>query len=98
MGSQYLKDYPYLDALVGGWFHQDFDIDGSTLEEVLSSYKWRTAPDDRLGAKADIQRFLRNTSDDRLDDEFNERFTPGAFPGRDDLNLSDWLRKIYSLL
>jgi hypothetical protein len=98
MGSQYLESYPYLDALVGGWFHQDFDIDGSTLEEVLSSYRARSAPDDHLGAKADVQRFLRNTSNDRLEEEFNEQFTPGAFPGRDDLDLRDWLLKVYSLL
>ena len=98
MSSPYFESYPYLDALVGGWFHQDFDVDGNTLEEVITSYKKRTEADDQLGVKADIQRFLRNTPDDQLDDAFNDRFTPGGFPGRDDLGLREWLLKIYSLV
>ena len=32
----YIDGFPYLDALVGGWFHQDFDLAGGTLEEVVA--------------------------------------------------------------
>jgi hypothetical protein len=90
--------YPYLDALVGGWFHQDFDIDGNTLEEVLASYRDRSPPGDHLGAKADIQRFIENTPPEQLEAEFNARFMPTGFPGRDDASLHDWLRRVHALL
>ena len=33
MTHLYEDTYPYLDALVGGWFHQDFDINGRTIED-----------------------------------------------------------------
>jgi hypothetical protein len=29
--NQYIDSFPCLDALVGGWFHQDFDLAGGTL-------------------------------------------------------------------
>ena len=90
--------YPYLDALVGGWFHQDFDVDGRSLKEVIASYKTRTASDDRLGAKNDITRFLRNADDEHLEEEFAALFTPAFYPGRADLTVRDWLLKIYELL
>jgi hypothetical protein len=98
MSSQYLEAYPYLDALVGGWFHQDFDIDGGSLEDVIASYKARTTEDDHLGAKADIKRFLRSFDEDRLEEQFVTRFIPGSYPGRWDLSLRDWLLRVYALL
>jgi hypothetical protein len=98
MTNQYLDAYPYLDALVGGWFHQDFDLDGGSLEEVIASYKARSAPDDRLGAKADIQRLLRNTDVESLEERFNRQFSPSAYPGRFELSMKDWLVKLYHLL
>lgn len=98
MSREHLDSYPYLDSLVGGWFHQDFDIDGSTLEDVLASYRGRSHPDDRLGAKADIQRFLRNTPPGQLEAEFQARFSPTGFPGRDDSSLHEWLQRVYALL
>lgn len=33
------ENYPHLDSLIGGWFHQDFDLEGDTLEEVVAAYK-----------------------------------------------------------
>lgn len=96
--SSVADKYPYLDALVGGWFHQDFDIDGNTLEEVLASYRHRTPPGDHLGAKADIQRFIVSTPAEHLEAEFNARFTPTGFPGRDDASLRDWLLRVHALL
>jgi hypothetical protein len=37
-------DYPFLDALIGGRFLQDFDVAGDTLGEVIASYKAVEAP------------------------------------------------------
>lgn len=98
MGSEYFESYPHLDALVGGWFHQDFDVDGGTLEEVMASYRGRAPEDERLGAQADIMRFLRNTASADVEEEFNSRFSPGGYPGRDDLGVREWLLKVCALL
>jgi len=35
-------EYPYLNAFIGGWLHQDYDIDGDTLEEIVASFKRRS--------------------------------------------------------
>jgi hypothetical protein len=40
---------PFLRQLLGGWFHQDFDIDGDTLEEILAKFKSVTPEVEVLG-------------------------------------------------
>jgi CdiI immunity protein len=98
MSHPYVDCYPYLDALVGGWFHQDFDIDGDTLEEIIASYKRKSPPDDLLGTKADINRFIRQTPDERIDEEFARRFEADVDPRRWSQTTRHWLLRIYDLL
>ena len=57
----------HLDALVGGWFHQDFDLAGGTLEEVVAAFKKSSPSEDWLGTKADIKRFLRTRGEEEID-------------------------------
>ena len=49
------KDYPYLDTLIGGWLHQDFDSAGDMLEEVVTAYNKVHAADAPAGVRADIE-------------------------------------------
>jgi hypothetical protein len=72
-------DYPTLAALMGGWFHQDFDIEGSTVSEVLKSFNLVTPAAERVRLEAEITRFLAAHPDD-LDASFDATFQPDVIP------------------
>jgi CdiI immunity protein len=55
----YASDFPYLNDLVGGYFHQDWKSDGDTSDKVLAFYCRMERPRVRSGAVADIDRLLR---------------------------------------
>ncbi|HEX3435661.1 MAG TPA: contact-dependent growth inhibition system immunity protein [Pseudacidobacterium sp.] len=77
MGGLYTDNYPYLDNLLGCYFHQDFDIEGDTIEEIIAAYR-RDHPIslDGLGVRADIHRLLRRYDDSELAQEFVRIFQP----------------------
>lgn len=62
--------YPHLAGLLAGWFHQDFDVAGSTLDEVVAAYRATADAAERLAVRDDIQRFIlqhaSSTSDPTL--------------------------------
>ncbi len=77
--QQSIKDYPELTALLSGWFHQDFDIVGETLEEILGAFKASCLAEERRSLMLDISRFLK-IGDDVIDKEFNRIFNPDIEP------------------
>ena|ERR1700690_2181899 len=91
-------DYSFLDSLIGGWFHQDFDVNGDTLEEILASYRKAQKPEELLGARADIEKFLREHDDSHLTEEFVRRFQPGVDPEAWGMSTREWLLRIDELL
>jgi hypothetical protein len=50
--------YPRLADLVGGWFHQDYDIEGDTIPEIMGSVLAVTPADQREDLRQEISRFL----------------------------------------
>lgn len=50
--------YPALSALMGGYFHQDYDIYGETVEEVALCYKQDTSPEKISQACREMDEFL----------------------------------------
>lgn len=42
--------YPQLADLISGWFHQDYDIEGETVAEVISAFRAVTPPRRASGA------------------------------------------------
>jgi hypothetical protein len=67
--------YTALSQFLGGWFHQDFDIEGNTVPEVLDAFRAVTPPEEQAKLKSDIQRFLDDHPND-LDSAFEETFKP----------------------
>jgi hypothetical protein len=67
--------YTALSQFMGGWFHQDFDIEGNTVPEVLDAFRAVTPPGEQAKLKSDIQRFLDEHPND-LDSAFEETFKP----------------------
>jgi hypothetical protein len=91
-------DNPFLDALIGGWFHQDFDLAGDTLEEVIASYKEVGMREDWADARADIERLLGRCGDQELTREFIRLFEPGVDPEAWGTSTRAWLMRIHALL
>jgi CdiI immunity protein len=96
--NPYIESFPYLDALVGGWFHQDFDLEGDTLEEVVAAFKKSSPSEDWLGTKADIKRFLRTREEHEINADFVRLFQPGVDPVAWSGSTQNWLTAIYNLL
>lgn len=67
--------YTALSQFMGGWFHQDFDIEGNTVPEVVDAFRAVTPPEEQAKLKSDIQRFLDEHPND-LDSAFEETFKP----------------------
>lgn len=89
--------YPALLDFMGGWFHQDFDIEGNTLLEILAAYRAVTPPDEQRRLKADIQGFL-NAHPGDLDSAFEATFNPDIIPSAFSGTTRAFLEEIRDLL
>jgi hypothetical protein len=95
------RSYPELDDLLGAYFHQDFDIFGNTLQEIIATYRTDVSDEVRKSTRADIERFLHTYGpEERSVSEALERvFKPGVIvEGWEGLNAKQWLEEIARLL
>jgi hypothetical protein len=96
MSHPYLQGpYPFLHQLLGGWFHQDWGLDGETWEQTVAEYKAVTSAADVLGAKADIETLLKNSGDD-IDREFVRMFH--FDPAGCGMTTRQWLTRVHDVL
>jgi hypothetical protein len=91
-----MATYPELETLIGGWFHQDFDINGETLEEILAAYRAVTPANQQRALAGEIRRFLDEVPD--VDSGFQERFTPDVLPTGFAPTTRDFLERIAALV
>jgi hypothetical protein len=79
MSIRFEQPFPDLASFMGGWFHQDFDIEGDSLEEVVAAFKAQSDPGLVAPLINDIDAFLA-TGDDGLDARFQAFFRPDVIP------------------
>jgi len=91
-------EYPYLNAFIGGWFHQDYDIDGDALDEIVASFKRRSPDRDREMVQADITNFLRGRDDKQVASDFSKFFQPDVGPAEWGMTPREWLETLARLL
>lgn len=89
--------YTALSQFLGGWFHQDFDIEGNTVPEVLDAFRAVTPPEEQAKLKSDIQRFLDEHPND-LDSAFEETFEPDIIASALSGSTRGFLEEIRDLL
>ncbi|WP_084170088.1 contact-dependent growth inhibition system immunity protein [Paraburkholderia ferrariae] len=65
--------YGYLTGLIRSRFHEDFDIFGNSVEELVSSYIEKMPKSEIDALISDIDSFKADFPD-TLDSEFNERY------------------------
>jgi hypothetical protein len=91
--------YPYLDHLLGGWFHRDAYELGHTDAEILLDFKLQARDYELLGLRADILRYLHLHDDDpHMLKSFNRVFTPAISIGANDAEVRAWLGNVLALL
>jgi hypothetical protein len=91
--QQSSNDYPELAALLSGWFHQDFDIEGDTVETIMAAFNVSSKSKDRQLLVMEISSFLE-TGDDRIDELFVQIFNPDFEPAGFALTTRAFLEEI----
>ncbi len=94
----YDDKYPNLASLLGGYFHQDFDIHGDTLEEIVGLYRKEGTQAEIDGLRKDIQKFLAAFDDAHIKSAFVRIFHPDIDSEGWGLSVREWLLKINELL
>jgi hypothetical protein len=89
--------YHYLNDLLSGYFHQDCYDDGATNDDIVNEYVKTNWPYDRLGLRADIERFLHAHPDDSFD-EMKRIFSMSAYPELDNERMKQWLATVVKQL
>lgn len=87
--------YPALSAFLGGWFHQDFDLEGD-VPDVVRAWKATVTPAQHSALAYDIRDFLGR--DDDLDDAFINLFQPQVTPSGWSLDAAGWLSWVLRLI
>jgi hypothetical protein len=89
--QDYAHEFPHLDHLIGGYFHQDWKTDGSTWEDVVRFFCRKEQPEHRRGVIEDIGELLRLS-----ETEFQLLQALNAFgcAYRVEGSIRDWLNRI----
>lgn len=70
-----VERYVHLAEFLASWFHQDFDLNGGTVAEVIASYQTVTLVDEQTLLRSDINQFLTEHADDTVQ-AFDSLFLP----------------------
>lgn len=76
------RSYPSLAEFLGAWFHQDFDVSGDSIEEIVSAFKRSAAKNDVEALQRDIRAFLDdhpNDASEQLEEVFDLEIDPLGF-------------------
>jgi hypothetical protein len=90
-------EYPAIADLMGGMFHQDFDLVGNTVAEIMAAFREVTPCDEQVGLKAEIARFLEEHGND-LDEAFEKTLRPDLIPSAFSGSTRAFLEEIRGLL
>ena len=94
--SQHADSYPYLENLLGSWFHQDFDLDGD-VPDIVAKVVATTHRPAAWAVVADIERFLMHHRAD-ADRAFVRLFKPDIDPAGWKMTTAAWLEWVARLL
>ena len=85
--------YPYLEQLLGAYFHQDAFDEVESEEDIIRDFKASSWSYQQLGVRADIQRLLHEHSDDLLE-TVQRLFNPQVIIGTSNDEARAWLTRV----
>ena len=83
-------DYPYLQALMAGWFHQDCFVEGATDSQIVTAFVQTMDPASLERIDQEIDGFLMDHAGG-LAASFTACFDPDVSIGETDAQTRDWL-------
>jgi hypothetical protein len=95
--AQSVNDFPHLAAFVSGWFHQDFDLEGETIQDVVKAYSRNSSSAERQELLDNIANFLQ-IEEEHLHSEFTRIFNPDIDPDGLSGSTKTFLEEIRSVL
>ena len=90
------SDFPLLSQFLGGWFHQDYALDGD-VPDIVALYRTTVEPDEIAALIDEISSFLRRSAG-WTDAAFSETFHPDIDPAGWELTAEAWLGWVRRLL
>ena len=91
------RQYEHLASFLRSWFHQDFDISGNTVEEIVSAFKKISRRAEVNNVRLDIKNFLEDCGN-ALDYEFDKTFDLDIDPTGFSPTVKDFLETIHESL
>jgi hypothetical protein len=88
--------FPHLDHFLNAYMHQDWDLFGESLEEVLQTYARQTSRSDVDGLRAEIDQFIASKGT-RIESDYYELYPNSVAPSGWNMNVEQWLRRVSEL-
>ena len=92
-----MNSYPQIAAFFGAWLHQDFDLVGETLAEVVTDYLEVSSRNEIGKLRKEIQALLRDTTGD-FDQAVATLFHPEVYLDHFAPNSKEFFEKLDELL
>ncbi|MEK6274801.1 MAG: contact-dependent growth inhibition system immunity protein [Actinomycetota bacterium] len=96
--SDRVEQYPNLRQVLGGYLHQDFDLDFESPDAALRDAAQGQGPQQVGGAVQEINELLASDLESRQLTEIVERLTAGYSPVLDGWEIRDWLQHARTIL
>jgi hypothetical protein len=82
-----------------GYFHQDWDLDAESPEQVLDNYRRKHTREERQALSQAITEYVQTFSDDKeLDDDLFFKLDCSYDPTAHGLSTRDWLKSVAAQL
>ena len=92
------REWPELSRILGGYLHQDWDIEGDTPDDALRLARREGDSTDLATAVQEIDALLATQLDETGLREIVERMTEGYSPSLDGWEIRPWLRHVRQIL
>lgn len=69
-----MSTYPHLDNLIYSYFNQDYDLDGSTIDELVNEFK-STNSEEQIGRLINDIRCFISDNTENTDQAFSEKYS-----------------------
>lgn len=92
-----MNSYPRIAAFFGAWLHQDFDLVGETLADVVTAYLEVSGQNEIGELRMEIQALLRDTAGD-FDQAVVTLFHPEVYLDHFAPNSKEFFKRLDELL
>ena len=91
--------FPELHTFFGGWFHQDWPIEGEDDVAVIKAFLDEVDPETVEAVRGELDRFLQlGLDEEAMQNAIWQDFACGYHPMGVSLSMTEWIRSVRSHL